>query len=288
MELTERELYTVLHGLVLGTLFLLAFGGGALGCGACANTSSRPRGVQERTPRPAHRNLGHGDRRLTHGHHRHVHRVPVVSRDAARGDRSRRSVPAGGVSALLVASPGEDGPVAWVRYGVERARRLDGAVLYTAVAFAVLYYGVQLIRRGEIRSDPRLLHPRLRPRLASPVCSVPSSRRPPRSPERRSPEWQSNRLTPSRTAPSRRIPCRLGSAARPWPDGHPGGDECRRPYVPRLLEELRPRQRGRPAVGQGGHRRGGLHRVVGRAPLPYGGRRRCTSEPGSGRLSRWW
>ena len=31
MELTNRKLYTVLHGLILGTLFLLAFAGGLAG-----------------------------------------------------------------------------------------------------------------------------------------------------------------------------------------------------------------------------------------------------------------
>ena len=50
MELTERGLFTVLHGLVLGTLFLLAFGGGLAGCGACVS-GCHPEGVGERTPR---------------------------------------------------------------------------------------------------------------------------------------------------------------------------------------------------------------------------------------------
>src|SRR6266540_4454886 len=51
MELSERELYTVLHGLVLGTLFLLAFGGGLAGLWSLRSGLITEEGVQERTPR---------------------------------------------------------------------------------------------------------------------------------------------------------------------------------------------------------------------------------------------
>lgn len=51
MELTDRELYTVLHGLVLGTLFLLAFGGGLAGLWSLRQPLVTDEGVAERTPR---------------------------------------------------------------------------------------------------------------------------------------------------------------------------------------------------------------------------------------------
>ena len=51
MELTEQEFFTVLHGLVLGTLFLRAFGGGLAGLYSLRERLLRRRGVQERMPR---------------------------------------------------------------------------------------------------------------------------------------------------------------------------------------------------------------------------------------------
>ena len=51
MELTERELFTVIHGLILGTLFLLAFGGGLAGLYSLRERLLTAEGVQERMPR---------------------------------------------------------------------------------------------------------------------------------------------------------------------------------------------------------------------------------------------
>ena len=51
MELTERVLFTVLHGLILGTLFLLAFAGGLAGLYSLRERLLTSEGVQERMPR---------------------------------------------------------------------------------------------------------------------------------------------------------------------------------------------------------------------------------------------
>src|SRR5215216_6518830 len=51
MEFTERELFTVLHGLVLGTLFLLAFGAVAASLYSFKEHLLTDTGVHERVPR---------------------------------------------------------------------------------------------------------------------------------------------------------------------------------------------------------------------------------------------
>jgi hypothetical protein len=51
MQLTDRELWAVIHGMVLGTLFLLAFGGGLAGLYSLKERYLTPQGVAERTPR---------------------------------------------------------------------------------------------------------------------------------------------------------------------------------------------------------------------------------------------
>ena len=51
MEFTDRELWTVLHGLVLGTLFLLAFGAVLIGIYSLQERLLTPEGVHERMPR---------------------------------------------------------------------------------------------------------------------------------------------------------------------------------------------------------------------------------------------
>jgi hypothetical protein len=51
MELTTRELWTVIHGLVLGTLFLLAFAGGLAGLWSLRTGLITTAGVKERMTR---------------------------------------------------------------------------------------------------------------------------------------------------------------------------------------------------------------------------------------------
>ena len=51
MQLTDRELWTLIHGMVLGALFLLAFGGGLAGLWSLRPKLVTGDGVTERTPR---------------------------------------------------------------------------------------------------------------------------------------------------------------------------------------------------------------------------------------------
>ena len=151
MELSERELYTVLHGLVLGTLFLLAFGGGMAGLWSLREKLITAEGVQERTPRLL---IGTWVMAI-------VAWLTVVTGTFIAYPWYRAAPPEGVDRAdpaqladfpryLLLA---QDGTADWHRIGMEWKEHVAwlAPFLATAVAFAVLYYGVQLIRRGDIR-----------------------------------------------------------------------------------------------------------------------------------------
>ena len=51
MEFTSRETWTLIHGLILGTFFLLAFGGGLAGLWSLRTEYVTPAGVSERVRR---------------------------------------------------------------------------------------------------------------------------------------------------------------------------------------------------------------------------------------------
>jgi hypothetical protein len=48
MELTSRETWTLIHGLILGSLFLLAFAGGLAGLYSFRSELVTPEGIKER------------------------------------------------------------------------------------------------------------------------------------------------------------------------------------------------------------------------------------------------
>ena len=51
MQLSNRELWALIHGMGLGALFLLAFGGGIAGVWSLRSKFVTPEGLQERIPR---------------------------------------------------------------------------------------------------------------------------------------------------------------------------------------------------------------------------------------------
>ncbi len=51
MSLTDREFWAVIHGLILGTLFLLAFSGGFVGIYSLRERLLTRDGIAERLPR---------------------------------------------------------------------------------------------------------------------------------------------------------------------------------------------------------------------------------------------
>lgn len=152
MEFTDRELWTVLHGLVLGTLFLLAFGGGLAGLYSLQARYLTDEGIAERTARLL---IGSWGMAI-------IAWLTVITGTfiaypwyrAAPPEAIDRTVQ----SPELLDYPrywllASDSTAEWHRFGMEWKEHVAwiAPFLATAVAFAVLYYGAQLVRRGEIR-----------------------------------------------------------------------------------------------------------------------------------------
>ena len=150
MELTNRELFTVLHGLVLGTLFLLAFGGGLAGLWSLRARLLTVEGIQERSPRlligisvmavVAWLTVISGTF-IAYPWYRARPPDPIPTDPALLGDFPRY---------LLLA---QEKTAGWHEFGMEWKEHVAwmAPFLATAVAFAVIYYGVQLVRRDEVR-----------------------------------------------------------------------------------------------------------------------------------------
>ena len=152
MEFTDRELWAVGHGLILGTLFLLAFGGGLAGLYSLKARYLTEDGVAERTPR------------LLVGS---VVMAAVAWLTVLSGTFVvypwYRAAPPEGIDRTVQSDALGDFPRYWLlasertaewhRLGMEWKEHVAwiAPLLATAVAFAVLYYGAQLVRRGEIR-----------------------------------------------------------------------------------------------------------------------------------------
>jgi len=152
MEFTDRELWTVLHGLGLGTLFLLAFGGGLAGLYSLKPQLLTEEGIAERTPRLL---LGSLVMAIvawatvisgTFIAYPWYRATPPEGLDQAVQSEALRDFP----RYWLLAS---DKTAEWHKLGMEWKEHVAwiAPFLATAVAFAVLYYGAQLVRRGEIR-----------------------------------------------------------------------------------------------------------------------------------------
>lgn len=152
MELTDRELYTVVHGLGLGTLFLLAFGGGLAGLYSLRERLVTTEGLAERMPRLL---IGTWVMAV-------VAWLTVITGTFIAYPWYRAAPPEGvdrtdpGQLAdfpryLLLA---QEKTAGWHEFGMEWKEHVAwiAPFLATAVAFAVLYYGAQLVRKGEIRN----------------------------------------------------------------------------------------------------------------------------------------
>jgi hypothetical protein len=146
MQLTDRELWALIHGMGLGALFLLAFGGGVAGIWSMRSTFVTEEGLAERTPR-----LLIGTTVMAV-----VAWLTVFVGTWIVYPWYRAAAPAGTTElakfpkALLVSNPDTAG---WHNFGMEWKEHVAfiAPILATAVAFATLYYGAQLARRGEIR-----------------------------------------------------------------------------------------------------------------------------------------
>lgn len=139
MQLTDRELWAVIHGLILGTGFLLAFAGGLVGLWSLKEKYLTAEGVRERLPR-----LG-----LWTGLMALVAWLTVFTGTWIVYPWYRDPAPTSAKS-ILVSSPTT---ADWHNFGMEWKEHVAwlAPMLATAVAFVIIYYGVQLIRHNEWR-----------------------------------------------------------------------------------------------------------------------------------------
>ena len=146
MVLTDRELWAVIHGLVLGTLFLLAFPAGLVGLWSLKQKYLTTMGVQERMPRLL---IGGWVMAI-------VAWATVISGTWIVYPWYRATPPEGLTDftdyprSLLLSSPNTE---LWHKFGMEWKEHVAwiSPMLATAVAFVILYYGVQLVQRPEMR-----------------------------------------------------------------------------------------------------------------------------------------
>ncbi len=152
MNLTDRELWTLVHGMGLGAVFLLAFGGGLAGLWSLRPKLVTEEGLAERTPRLL---IGTSVMAVvswvtvlvgTWVVYPWYRATPPKGLDQAVQSEALRDFPR---SWLLAGEQTAE----WHNFGMEWKEHVAflAPLLATAVAFAVVYYGAQLVNRGEIR-----------------------------------------------------------------------------------------------------------------------------------------
>src|SRR5919198_5538892 len=139
MSLTDRELWTVIHGMVLGSLFLLAFAGGLAGLYSLRWELLTPTGLRERLPR-----LEIGTSLMAV-----VAWLTVITGTWIVYPWYRAAVPTSPRS-MLLADPAK---ALWHTFGMEWKEHVAwlAPVLATAVAFVVTRYGGRLANEAKIR-----------------------------------------------------------------------------------------------------------------------------------------
>jgi hypothetical protein len=139
MSLTERELWTVVHGMVLGALFLLAFAGGFAGLYSFRPEWATAGGIRERLPR-----LEVGTSLMAA-----VAWATVITGTWVVYPWYRAAVPDSPRSKLL-ANPST---ALWHTFGMEWKEHVAwlSPILATAVAYVVIYYGPRLAREPAVR-----------------------------------------------------------------------------------------------------------------------------------------
>jgi hypothetical protein len=150
MERTNREAWALIHGMVFGGLFLLAFAGGFAGLWSLRERLATAEGIRERTPRLLVGTIGMAV----------VAWVTVIvgtwvlypwyrAAPPAGVDQSNPAVLADYPRYLLLAS---EKTAQLHSFAMEWKEHVAwfAPFLATAVAFTVAYYGVQLVRRGDV------------------------------------------------------------------------------------------------------------------------------------------
>jgi hypothetical protein len=139
MELTGPEFWALVHGMVLGALFLVAFAGGLAELYLLRPTAETPSGL-----RFAARRIGVGVTAMAV-----VAWLTVITGTWVVYPGYREMVPTSPRSVLL-ADPSTD---AWHTFGMEWKEHVAwlSPMMATVVAFIVLYYGVGLARNDLAR-----------------------------------------------------------------------------------------------------------------------------------------
>lgn len=139
MSLPARELWTVLHGLIFGSLFLLAYAGGLAGLYSLRPEFVTVAGIRERLTR-----LLAGTWVMAT-----VAWITVLSGTYAVYPWYRAGAPDSPRS-LILASPATK---LWHNFGMEWKEHVGwfAPILATAVAFIVAYYGTQLAQDSRLR-----------------------------------------------------------------------------------------------------------------------------------------
>lgn len=139
MSLTDRELWTVIHGMGLGALFLLAFAGGLAGLWSLRPEFMTVGGLRERLPRLE---IGTAVMAVVAWATVFIGTYIVYPWYRDPASTSPRS--------QLLADPAR---AAWHTFGMEWKEHIAfiAPILATAVAFVVFYYGPQLAREQRVR-----------------------------------------------------------------------------------------------------------------------------------------
>jgi hypothetical protein len=139
MSLTNRELWTLVHGMILGTAFLLSFAGGLAGLYSLRPALVTPEGIRERMLRLKIGTVGMAV----------VAWATVTTGTWVVYPWYRESGPSSAKSQLLANPDTKD----WHEFGMEWKEHLAwlSPILATVVAFIVLYYGTTLIRHNRVR-----------------------------------------------------------------------------------------------------------------------------------------
>ncbi len=145
MEVSAREGWTIIHGLVVGTVFLVAFAGGVAGLWSLREELVTLEGIRERLRRLY---LGVWGMAI-------IAWVTVVTGTYVVYPWYRASPPEGAdltnyPRSFLLADPDKD---LWHKFGMEWKEHVGWAapILATAVAFVVTYYGGRLARDDRLR-----------------------------------------------------------------------------------------------------------------------------------------
>ena len=151
MEFTQKELFTILHGLVLGTAFLLAFAGGFAGLWSLKERLLTAEGVRERMPRIT---IGTSVMAI-------VAWLTVITGTfiaypwyrAAPPKGTDLTNPAGLADYPRYLLLAQEKTAQWHEFGMEWKEHVAwiAPLLATVVAFIAIYYGPQLVKRNDVR-----------------------------------------------------------------------------------------------------------------------------------------